>query len=115
MIQFIPEPYGREASDPFLRSLLFADWESPDSPLRLNADLKSADLADAEFFLNARLFLVALAEEDGAPATAAGNLTRVFVGQMFDHLKLPQPSRDSIRRSAKSSTSRTCDRYTSSA
>jgi hypothetical protein len=101
MIQFIPEPYCREAFDAFLRRLLFGDWESPDGPLRLNADLKSADLADAEFFLNARLFLAALAEEDGAPATAAGNLTRVFVGQMFDHLKLPQPSRDSIRRFCK--------------
>jgi hypothetical protein len=77
--------------------LLFADWESPDGPLRLNADLKSADLADAEFFFNARLFLAALAEEDGAPTTATGNLNRVFVGRMFDHLKLPQPSRDSIR------------------
>jgi hypothetical protein len=101
MIQFIPEPYGSEAFDAFLRSLLFADWESPDGPLRLNADLKSADLADAEFFLNARLFLAALAEEDGAPATATGNLTRVFVGQMFDHLKLTQLDRDSIRRFCK--------------
>jgi hypothetical protein len=101
MIQFIPEPYGSEAFDTFLRSLLFADWESPDGPLRLNADLKSVDLADAEFFLNARLFLVALAEEDGAPATATGDLNRVFVGQMLDYLKLTQPSRDSIRRFCK--------------
>src|SRR5438552_3504509 len=101
MIQFIPEPYGREAFDTFLQSLLFADWESPDGPLRLNADLKSADLANAEFFLNARLFLTALAEKDGAPVTATGNLTRVFVSQMFDHLKLTQPSRDSIRRFCK--------------
>ena len=97
MIQFIPEPYGREAFDAFMRSLLFADWESPDSPLRLNAHLKPADLADAEFFLNARLFLAALAEEDGAPATATGNLNRVFVGRMFDQLKLTQLNRDSIR------------------
>lgn len=101
MIQLIPEPYGREAFDAFLRSLLFADWESPDGPLRLNADLKPADLADAKFFLNARLFLAALAEQDGAPATATGNLNRVFVGQMFDLLKLPQLSRDSIQRFCK--------------
>jgi hypothetical protein len=101
MIQFIPEPYGREAFDAFLRNLLFTDWESPDSPLRLNADLKPADLADAGFFFNARLFLATLAEEDGAPATTTGNLTRVFVGQMFDRLKLPQPFRDSTRRFCK--------------
>src|SRR2546427_2754384 len=101
MIQLIPDPYGRDAFDAFMRGLLFADWESPDGPLRLNADLKPADLADAEFFLNARLFLAALAEENGAPATATGNLNRVFVGRMFDHLKLPQPSRDFIRRFCK--------------
>ena len=97
MIQFILEPYGREAFDAFMRDLLFADWESPDGPLRLNANLKPADLADAEFFLNTRLFLAALAKENGVPATAANNLNRVFVGQILDKLKLPQPSRDSIR------------------
>ncbi len=101
MIQFIPESYGREAFDAFARSLLCADWESPDGPLRLNAELESADLAEAEFFLNARLFLIALAEEDGAPATATGNLNRGFVGRMFDRLKLPQVNRDSISRFCK--------------
>lgn len=101
MIQFIPEPFGREAFDAFVRSLLFADWELPDGPLRLNADLKPADLADADFFLNARLFLIALAEEDGAPTTATGNLNRVFVGRMLDRLKLPRVNRDSISRVCK--------------
>lgn len=96
MIQFVGEPDGDEAFD-FLRSLLLADWESPDGPLRLSADLSLADLAAADFFLNARLFLTALTEEDGAPTTATGNLNRVFVGRMFDRWKLPQVSRESIR------------------
>src|SRR6266513_3927816 len=47
------------------------------------------------------IFLAALAEKDGAPATATGNLTRIFVSQMFDHLKLTQLPRDSIRRFCK--------------
>lgn len=97
MIQFVPEPHGREALDAFLRRLLVADWKAPEGPLRLSADLSLADLAKADFFLNARLFLAALAEEDGAPATATGNLNRVFVGQMFDRLKLLLPYRETIQ------------------
>jgi hypothetical protein len=96
MIQLIPEPYGHEAFDAFIQSLLFADWDSSDSPLRLNAALTAADLADAAFFLNTRLFLAALAEEDGTSATASGNLNRVFVGRMFEQLKLSKLDRDMI-------------------
>lgn len=101
MIRFVAEPYGREGFDAFLRSLLVADWKSTEGPLRLSADLSLADLAKADFFLNARLFLAALAEEDGATATAAGNLNRVFVGRMFDRLKLLPPHRESTRRFCK--------------
>lgn len=97
MIQFVGEPDGTEAFG-FWRDLLVADWESSESPLRLSADLELADLAEADFFLNTRLFLVALAEGDGAPITATGNLSRVFVGQMFEQLKLPPAARESIRR-----------------
>lgn len=100
MIQFIPEPYGRDAFgafEAFVRSLLLADWESPDGPLRLNADLKLFDLAEADFFFNARLFLAALME-DGAPTTATGNPSRAFVAQMFERLRIPQLTRQSIQR-----------------
>jgi hypothetical protein len=62
----------------------------------LSADLSLADLGEADFFLNAGLFLAALAEEDGATATA--NLNRLFVGRMFDRLKLPPSYRESTRR-----------------
>ena len=97
MIQFAPEPHGREAFDAFWRSLLLADWERPDGTLRLNPEVLLSDLAEADFFINARLFLTALDEQDGAPTTATGNLSRVFVGAMFGRIKLAQPSRDSIR------------------
>jgi hypothetical protein len=62
----------------------------------LSVDLSLADIAKAEFFLNARLFLAALVEEDGAPATATGNLNRAFVGRMFDRLEIPPSARQSI-------------------
>jgi hypothetical protein len=101
MIQFVAESDGPESFDAFLRDLLVADWTSPGSPLRLSADLSLADLAEAEFFLNARLFLTVLAEGDGAPTTATGNLNRVFVGRMFERLNLPSVSRESIRRYCK--------------
>jgi len=98
MIQFSPESHGSEGFDAFWRSLLVTDWEQPDGPLRLSRDLTLADLAGADFFLNTRLFLAALAEAGGKPATATGNLTRAFVSGIFDQLKLPPLSRDSIRR-----------------
>lgn len=97
MIPFAVEPAGREAFDAFLRSLLVANWEEPNGPLRLSADLKLADLTGSDFLLNTRLFLAALAEEDGAPSTATGNLNRAFVGKIFGRLKLPKPYRDSVR------------------
>ena len=101
MIQFVTESAGLESFDAFLRDLLVADWTSPGGPLRLSADLSLADLAEAEFFLNTRLFVTALAEEDGAPATATGNLNRIFVDRMFDRLKLPSLSRKSIQHCCK--------------
>lgn len=95
MIQFAPEPSGREAFDTFWRSLLVADWQNPQSPLRLNSHLALADLASATFFQNTRLLLAALAESNGTAATATGNLNRVFVRQMLDRITLPKPSRES--------------------
>jgi hypothetical protein len=95
MIQFAPEPGGRQAFDAFLRSLLKADWESSTGPMRFCPSLTLSDLADAAFFQNARLLLAALEEAGGTPATATGNLNRVFVRQMFDRLILSKPLRES--------------------
>ena len=101
MIQFAPEPGGREALDAYWRALLVADWESATGPLRFSPSLTLSDLADAAFFQNARVLLAALAEAGGTPATAIGNLNRVFVRQMFGRLTLSKPFRDSIRRVCK--------------
>ena len=87
---------AEDTFDAFWRSLLVADWEQPAGPLRLSADLKLADLSAADFLVNTRVFLAALAEADGAPATATGNLARAFVGQIFDRLVLSKPFRESV-------------------
>lgn len=101
MIQLATEPNGREVFNAFWRSLLVADWEQPDGPLRLSADLKLADLAAADFLINTRVFLAALAEADSVPATATGNLARAFIGQILDRLVLSKPCREIIRRVCK--------------
>lgn len=100
MIEFIEESRGGDEVADFLRvrDLLLADWESPEGPLHLSAELPLSDLAGIEFFFNTRLFLAALAEGNGAPTTSTGNLNRVFVGLMFDRVKLPAVARESIRR-----------------
>lgn len=64
---------ANDTFDAFWRSLLVADWEQPDGPLCLNTDLKLTDLAHADFFVNTRVFLAALAEADGVPATATAD------------------------------------------
>jgi hypothetical protein len=97
MIQFAPEPGSPEAFDAFAFSLLRADWESATGPMRFSPSLTLSDLTDAVFFQNTRLFLSALAAEKGTPATATGNLTRAFVGSLFDRLILSKTSRESIR------------------
>ena len=101
IIHFVAESGAPESFDDFLCDLLVANWTSPGGPWRLSTDLSLADLGTAAFFLNARLFLTAIVEENGASATATGNLNRAFVGRMCDRLELPSLSRQSIRRCCK--------------
>ena len=101
MIEFAPEPGGREPLAAFLQSLRWADWESTTGPIRLSADLTLADLAEAAFFHNTRLLLATLAAEEGTAATATGSLNRVFVRELFDQLTLPEPFRFLTQRGCK--------------
>jgi hypothetical protein len=80
MIMLSTPPSAEDTFCTFWRSLLVADWEQPAGPLRLSADLKLADLAAADFLVNTRVFLAALAEADSAPATGPRyeNLPRGF-------------------------------------
>jgi hypothetical protein len=97
MIQFAPESSGREEFEVFSRRLLLEDWERPDGPMRLSAEVQLADLAKADFFINARIFLTVLAEQDGAPMTDTGNLNRVFVGMIMGRLKFSKSFIKSVR------------------
>jgi hypothetical protein len=97
MINLAPEPGGPQAFEAFLGSLLQADWESDTGPMGFSSSLALPDLADAPFLHNTRVFLAALAAEQGTPATAAGNLNRAFVGRLLDRLTLSPHLRDSIR------------------
>lgn len=101
MNEYMRQSRALAAVQDFCRRLLDADWEAPGGPLRLSGDLELEDLSGSEFFVNARMFLAALAEEDGAPATERGNLSRAFVRLMFDRLVLPEKERESILRECK--------------
>ena len=80
-----------------LKSLYDADWEDERGVIRFSADIKLTELARAEIFHNARIFLNALLEEGGTPTTATGNLTRAFVGRVFDRLQLDPAYRKMTR------------------
>lgn len=82
----------------FLAALLRADWTQADGPLQLRADLQLAELAHASHFQNARILLQILVEENGALATAAGNLARSFAGRMLEVMHMPDFSRESTHR-----------------
>ena len=70
--------------------LIHAGWWAKPRPIHLNPGLSLSDLDAAVFVTNARIFLKAVDEMNGAPATAKGNLTRKFVSEMLDRLNLPQ-------------------------
>jgi hypothetical protein len=53
-------------------------------------------LQEAQFYQNARLFLLTLQEQQDTAATGSGNLTRAFVAQMFNRLALSPLVRERI-------------------
>ena len=79
----------------YLHALQGMNWNATDGPMRLSGRVPLADLEGSVFFVNLRRFLQVLAEEDGADATATGNLTRAFVGRMFERMELPSTFRES--------------------
>lgn len=85
----------------YMFKLLAANWDDPAGPLRLSDNLALAELAHAPFFLNARCLLRELDATGGTPATAAGNLNRVFARRMFDLFIMPPAHRETIQRVCK--------------
>ncbi len=69
-----------------------------DGYLRIAEDLSLDELETSGFLHNARLFLMRLQEMGGAKATTAGNLTRAFVGEMLEAMRLPPGYLEEIHR-----------------
>jgi len=71
-------------------------WEEP-FPIRLAPNLPFEQVKSSAFLRNALTFLRAVDEEKGAPATAAGNLSRAFVARMLDAMVLPPGHLEAVR------------------
>lgn len=83
-------PATKADVDEYIKRLLEADWNAPDSPIQLAEDLTLADVGGAKFFDQTRLFLRLAAENKGAPLTATGNLNRAWVAQMLEKMEWPR-------------------------
>lgn len=79
------------------RTLLLEDLEGT-GVLRFSRDLTLEELQRGAFPFNARIFLTWLEEGGAAPATAAGNLKRVFVAEMLERMRLPEGFLDHLHR-----------------
>jgi len=66
--------------------------------LRIAEDLSAEELSSSGFLANARLLLTRLGETGGTKATAAGNLTRAFVGEMLEAMRLPPGYPEEVHR-----------------
>jgi len=98
MISDSTEPGFLRRLEGYCRNLCEANWQDPNGPLRLNRQLLSADLQNADFFQNTRQFLLALQEQGQTAATASGNLNRAFVRHMLDRVALSALERETILR-----------------
>lgn len=78
--------------------LIYGDWADKHGAITFNTDLSLSELQEARIFQNARVFLSAILESDGAKATAKGNLNRKSVSEMLDAMNWPSGYLDNIRR-----------------
>jgi hypothetical protein len=86
IIRFDVRPATGADMDAFIGQLLTADWNAPNSPIRLADDLSLDDVKHVLFFDQARQFLRLMEENKGAPLTATGNFNRVYVSQMIEKM-----------------------------
>jgi len=63
-------------------------WWAEPFPIRLEPNLSFEQVGHTQFLHDVRAFLQAVEEWEGAPTTAAGNLTRAFVEHMLERLSL---------------------------
>jgi len=74
----------------YVRLLQRPDWNEPDFPMQLKADLPVAEVADTRLLNQTRLFLKLLAENHSAPLTPGGYLKRAYVTKMIEQMEWPR-------------------------
>jgi hypothetical protein len=72
-----------------VQRLLDADWEGPDSAIRLDGSIPLGALESSRTLHNARLILAMLAERAPVKATPKGNLPRAFVNEFRERMRHP--------------------------
>lgn len=74
----------------YVRWLQRPDWNEPEFPMKLRADLPVAEVAETRLLNQTRLFLKLMAEEGSAPLTPAGYLKRAYVARMIEQMEWPR-------------------------
>ncbi|MBS3792971.1 hypothetical protein KGY77_10075 [Candidatus Bipolaricaulota bacterium] len=67
--------------------LLNRDWPGPDSPVTVRDNFSDSEANDVRFVNNARILLQTAREEEGLPATNAGNFKRVVVSDFLERME----------------------------
>jgi len=83
-------PSSPKELERYVRWLQRPDWNEPDFPMKLSADLPSADVAETRLLNQTRLFLKLLVESGSAPLTPGGYLKRAYVARMLERMEWPR-------------------------
>lgn len=83
-----PEFGGLSPAD--VQRLIDADWQSPESAVRLDPTLSLHELESSRTLHNARLLLEMLGAEGEVKATPKGNLPRAFVARFRERMRVPE-------------------------
>lgn len=70
-----------------MAELLYTDWPGPDSPVKVSDNLPESEVNEVRFVKNSRILLQTAREEDGLPATNAGNFKRVVVHDFLERME----------------------------
>jgi hypothetical protein len=96
--QFLVRPMTMRQLDDWVHSLIDSDWNDPDGPIRLNADIPPAEVMQVPFLRWTRGFLRHLHEDGGAALTESGWLKRKYVARMVELIQWPASTTDMLRK-----------------
>ena len=81
-----PDPEMGNLSPDQVTRLIYSEWGVPGGVVQFKQDVQLADLEGAEFFREARIFLLALHDAGEVRATTAKNLPRKFVADVLPRI-----------------------------